>query len=143
MTARVWERRRELDTRRALGAGPGAIARLWGLEAFMLVAAGCALGAIASGPLLRMMLALLPEEIVLLKPPHFDARVAGFIAVAMAALSALVAVAPIRRALKFDALPEGGSSERVRTTGRFAAISGQVAAAFVLTVVGACLVGSL
>ncbi len=143
MTSRYWERRRELELRRALGAGGGAIARLWALEAVALVAVGAVLGLLAARPLLQLVLELLPDEVALLKPPHLDARVAGFVALAMAGLSALVATAPIRRSLAFVAAAKGGSSERVRTPARFAALSGQVAAAFVLTVVGACLVGSL
>ncbi len=143
MTSRFWERRRELQMRRALGAGPGAIARLWAVEAFTLVAAGAAIGAAAAAPLLHLILALLPDEVVLLKPPRLDLRVCGFIGATMVMLAALVSLAPIRRSLTSGSTATGGSSERVRTSGRFVSVSGQVAAAFVLTVLGACLVGSL
>lgn len=144
MTSRVLERRRELDMRRALGAGPGAIARLWSLEALLLILAGGVLGAIAATPALTLILALLPEEIVLLKPARLDWRVAGFVSIVMATLAVLVSAAPIYRSLRAPAgAAKAGGSDRVRTRGRFVAVSGQVAAAFVLTVVGACLVGSL
>lgn len=143
MTSRFWERRRELEMRRALGAGPGAIARLWVLEAFSLVVAGAVIGAVAAVPLLRLILTLLPDEVVLLKPPALDLRVVGFIGVTMIVLAAIVSIAPIRRSLTSASAAKGGSSERVRTRGRFVAVSGQVGAAFVLTVLGACLVGSL
>jgi predicted permease len=129
--------------RRALGAGPGHIVRLWAIETLALVAVGAALGVAAASPLLRLILALLPDEVVLLKPPHLDWRVAGFVAAAMALLCAAVAVAPIRRSLRPAGAMKAGGSERVRTPGRFLVLGGQVAAAFVLTVVGACLVGSL
>jgi len=70
--------------------------------------------------------------------------VGGFLAAAMSLLCAMVSIAPIRRSLKpTGAAAKGGASERVHTPGRFAVVGGQVAAAFVLTVVGACLVGSL
>jgi putative ABC transport system permease protein len=143
MSSRSVERQRELSTRRALGAGPSAIARLWAIESVALVAAGAAIGALAAPPLLHLILALLPDEVALLKPPRLDGRVFGFVAASMIVLSALVAIAPIRRSLRSVSAAKGGSSERVRTTGRFVAVSGQVAAAFVLTVLGACLVGSL
>ena len=143
MTSRSWERRRELEMRRALGAGAGAIARLWVVEAFTLVAAGAVIGAVAASPLLHLILALLPDEVVLLKLPILDLRVFGFIGATMVALAALVSIAPIRGSVTFASAAKGGSSERLRTSGRFVAVSGQVAAAFVLTVLGACLVGSL
>jgi putative ABC transport system permease protein len=144
MTSRVLERRRELDMRRALGAGAGDIARLWSLEALLLIVAGGVLGALAAAPALQLILALLPKEVALLKPARLDWRVAGFVAIAMVILAALVAVVPIYRSLRAPAgAAKAGGSDRVRTRGRFMAISGQVAAAFVLTVVGACLVGSL
>ncbi len=144
MTARVLERRRELDMRLALGAGPAAIARLWLLEALALIAAGSALGALAAAPMLQLILALLPEGVALLKPPNLDWRVAGFVMLTMAALAVVVSAVPIHRSLRTPAgAVKAGGSERVRTRGRSMAIGGPVAAGFVLTVVGACLVGSL
>ena len=142
MTSRALERAREIDMRRALGAGPAAIARLWLLEALALLAIGTALGVVAAAPLLQLMLTLLPEDLVLLKAPRLDWRVIAFAAMAMLFLCALVSIAPIRRSLRTRTV-KAGASERVRTPGRLAVIGGQVAAAFVLTVVGACLVGSL
>ena len=144
MTSRVLERRRELDMRVALGARPLAIARLWILEALVLVAAGAVLGAIMAGPALQLIVALLPEEMVLLKPARLDWRVAGFVAMTMAALTGLVSAAPTYRSLRAPGMTgKTGGTERVRTRGRFLVIGGQVAAAFVLTVLGVCLVGSL
>ncbi len=144
MTSRVLERRRELDMRLALGAGPGAIARLWTLEALLLIVAGGVLGAIAAAPALQLILALLPEDVVLLKPARLDWRVAAFVTMTMAILAVLVSAVPIYRSLRApSSAAKAGASDRVRTRGRFVAICGQVAAAFVLTVVGACLVGSL
>jgi len=144
MTSRVLERRRELDMRRALGAGPGAIARLWSLEALLLIAAGGVVGAVAAAPALQLILALLPDDVALLEPARLDWRVAGFVTIVMAILAVLVSAAPIYRSLRAPAgTMKAGGSDRIRTRWRFVAISGQVAAALVLTVGGACLVGSL
>jgi predicted permease len=143
MTSRAAERRREMDMRVALGAGPGAITRLWTLEAATLVTAGGVLGVIAATPTLQLVLALLPESTVLLKPAALDWRVAGFVAITVLVLSMLVSATPVSRSLRALAgVAKGGGSDRARTGARVV-ISGQVAAAFVLTVVGACLVGSL
>jgi predicted permease len=144
MTARAWERRRELDMRRSLGAPPLAIARIWLLESLTLVAAGAAIGALLSAPALQIITSLLPEDIVLLKPARLDWRTLGFVGLAAIALASLAAIAPVRRSLRATPVDAArGASERVRTRGRFLVIAGQVSAAFVLTVVGACLVGSV
>jgi predicted permease len=144
MTSRAWERRRELEVRLALGAPAARIARIWMLEVAILVTAGTVAGALAAAPMLRIVVALLPEEIVLLKPAAIDWRVAAFAALCVVVLSVIVSLAPIRRSLRTRAaVLRGGASERVRTPGRFLVVGGQVAAAFVLTVLGACLVGSI
>ncbi|MEX2273729.1 MAG: FtsX-like permease family protein [Vicinamibacterales bacterium] len=144
MTSRASERRRELEVRRALGASPGGIARLWILEVATLLAAGAVLGVLAAVPLLALIVSLLPEQVVLLKPARLDWRAAGFVAMTAVGLCVLVTIAPVRRSLQAPAgLAKGGASERVRTPGRFLVVGGQVAAVFVLTVLGACLVGSL
>jgi predicted permease len=143
-TARAWERRRELDVRRALGAKPANIARIWLFEVAILLSAGAAMGAVVAGPLLTLSLDLLPEEVVLLKPARLDWRVAVFVTAAVVVLSALISIWPVRRSLRTLAgAAKGGTSERVRTPARFVVVGGQVAAAFVLTVLGACLVGSV
>lgn len=145
MAARALERRRELDVRRSLGASRLAIVRLWATESVVLLATGTLLGLLAAAPLLNLIVSLLPETVVLLKSPRLDWRVAAFVALATSVLSVMVAVMPVRRSLRMPAggPVKDGSSARARTAGRFAVIGGQVGAAYVLTVVGACLVGSL
>lgn len=143
MTSRALERTREFQMRRALGAGAGAIVRLWAIEVILLVAAGALIGAIAAAPLLKFIVSLLPEDIVLLKPAALDWRVGAFVVAALAAVSALIAIAPIRRSLRASGAVPAGVTPRVRTWTRFAVVGGQTAAAFVLTILGACLVGSL
>jgi predicted permease len=144
MTSRASERRREIEVRLALGAPAARIARIWVLEVAILLMAGTLSGVLAAAPLLRMVLALLPKEIVLLKPAAIDWRVAVFAAASVGVLSLTVSLAPIRQSLHTrTAVAIGGASERVRTWGQFLVIGGQVAAAFVLTVLGTCLVGSV
>ena len=143
MSARALERQQEIDVRRALGAAPWAVAKLWIVEAFSLVALGGAVGALAVPLLVGTMLQLLPDEVTLLKPPQLDWRVFGFVILTLTVIVLLVAVAPIRRSLSHGGGQNRGASERVRTPGRLIVIGSQVGVAFVLTVVGACLVGSL
>ena len=142
MSARALERQREIDVRRALGAAGWSLARLWTIEAAALVGLGGFIGAISAPVLIGVMVQLLPD-IVLVKPPQLDLRVAGFVLLTLALMVLLVAVAPIRRSLALAGTRSRGGTERVRTPGRLIVIGSQVGVAFVLTVVGACLVGSL
>lgn len=141
MAARALDRQPQMNVRRSLGADARAIARLWILESVTLVAAGGMLAALAIPSLLQVMTHLLPDNVVLAKPAAIDLRVAGFIGLVLAGLSAVVAIAPIRRSLNSSALR--GTSARVRTPSRFLIVSGQVGVAVVLTVLGSMLVGSL
>jgi len=148
MTARALERQSEIAVRRSLGAGPRAIARLWVLEAGTLLAIGGLLGAAIAPLLIDLITQLLPDSVVLLTRATVDWRVVGFVAGTLVLMSALVAVAPIRRSLQCGVVAgpttqARSASERVRTPGRIAVISVQVGIAFVLTVVGSSLVGSL
>ena len=143
MAARALERHREMQMRRALGAGPAAITRLWSIESATLITAGAAAGVTLAIPLLQLMLPLLPEDMVLFKSAGIDWRVAGFVVLTLTVLSLLVVVAPIRRSLGAAPALKAGASHRIHTPGRFVIVGGQVAAAFVLTVLGTCLVGSL
>ncbi|HUR22020.1 MAG TPA: FtsX-like permease family protein, partial [Vicinamibacterales bacterium] len=143
MSARALERQREIDVRRALGAGGWALARLWTMEAAVLVGLGGLAGAIASPVFIGVMMQLLPDSVVLVKLPQLDLRVAGFVLLTLALMILLVAIAPVKRSLALAGLRHRGGTERMRTAGRLIVIGSQVAVAFVLTVVGACLVGSL
>lgn len=148
MTARASDRRQEMDVRRSLGAGPAAIARLWLLEAGLLLAIGGIAGVMAAPVLIDIITRLLPSSIVLLKPAGLDWRVAAFVAGTLTLMAAAVAAAPIRRSLTRRSLTVStnqarGTTERAHTVGRRLVISAQVGIAFVLTVVGVSLVGSL
>lgn len=143
MTARALERERELLVRRSLGAGWAAIARLWGVEAGVLLAAAGVIGLATAPLLLGVIVPLLPENVVLLKTPAVDWRVGAIIVSGLAVLVALVSVAPVRRSLKAQMQDSRGASERTRSRGRVLVIGGQVAVAFALTVLGTSLVGSV
>ncbi len=143
MSARALERQAEIQVRRALGAGRWAVARLWMMEAATLVVLGGACGAAVTPLFMGVMLQVVPEGVVFLKPPNLDWRVAGFVMLMLVLLVLLVAIAPMKRSLALAGTQTKGASERVRTPGRLMVVGSQVAVAFVLTVVGACLVGSL
>jgi predicted permease len=143
MTARALERERELAVRRSLGAGALSLARLWAVEAGMLLAIGGVAGLAAAPVLLGLVAPLLPETVVLLKSPTVDWRVGAMVAAGLAALVACVSVAPVRRSLSAQIQETRGASERSRSLGRVMVITTQVAVAFALTVLGASLVGSV
>jgi predicted permease len=148
MAARTLDRGRELGVRRALGASRASVAKLVFVEALVLIGAGSFIGLAATRPLLGLALSLLPEEVVLLKPPAIDWRVSAFVIVGAVLLAIPTALWPIRRALASKAArtvhgDAGRASERTRSVGRFAVVAAQVAGGFVLTLGGALVVGSL
>lgn len=146
MAARSLDRGRDLAVRRALGARPADIVRLQVLEYAVLLGAGGGLGLALAYPILTITLSLLPHELHLLKTPALDARVLAFIVLMLAASVVLASIWPARRALQASNWPVANTSAatpRVRSGGRSAVVAGQIAAALVLVVAGALLVGSL
>lgn len=143
MTARALERERELATRRSLGAGVVALARLWAIEAGILLMVGAGLGLAATPVVLGLIVPLLPENVVLLKVPMVDWRVGAMVAAGLGLLAACISVAPIRRSLTAPALGTLGSVGRRLGVDRYVVVGGQVALAFALTVLGTALVGSV
>jgi predicted permease len=145
MAARTLDRGRELGLRRALGASARTIAGLMFTETVVLIAIGALAGLALVPPLLRLALALLPEETVLLKTPGIDWRVAMFLLVGVIALAIPTSFWPIRRALRAG-VSAGADAGRVtsrRSIGRYLVVASQVAGAFVLIVIGGLLVSSL
>ena len=148
MAARTLDRARELGVRRALGASSASVASLVFGEALALISAGSIVGLAVTWPLLGLALSLLPEQVVLLKPPMIDWRVSAFVIAGAVLLAIPTALWPIRRALASKAASiahadAGRASERTRSAGRFVVVAAQVAGGFVLTLGGALLVGSL
>jgi predicted permease len=149
MTARCLDRARDIGLRRAIGARTRDIVALLLTEHALLFLAGAALGTAAAVPLLRLVVALLPPTLHLLKPPVFDVRVAAFVALAVILTLFLASLWPIRRALKPDlqqlVTGPGGTAVTLRTSGwgTWIVTTGQVTGTIVLVVAGGLLVGSL
>ena len=145
MAARSLDRRRELSVRRALGARAVDLARLLFLEAALLVGAGTILGLALANPILRVIVPLLPDNLVLFRAAVIDWRVVGFVGVIATAIAGLATVALLRRAIASDARLESSRTvtEPARSTSRRVVVMVQVALALVLTIGGSLLVGSL
>jgi predicted permease len=145
MAARSLDRGRELGLRRALGASAVSIGGLIFAETAILIGIGAAAGLALAPPILRLALALLPDEIALLKPPLIDWRVVEFVAISAFAVAIPTSIWPIRRAVRagIGAASDAGRVTSPRSLGRGIVVMAQVAGAFVLTVVGALLVSSL
>jgi predicted permease len=149
MAARCTDRSRETALRLAIGARTQDVVRGLAVEHGLLLLLGTALGVAVSFGLLEITLALLPSEIHLLKTPGVDLRVAAFVALVTAASLVLASIWPLRRVLSAPlqevvaAAGGGAATVRVRTSGWFAVVMGQVGGAMVLAVAGTLLVGSL
>lgn len=143
--ARIRDRSRDLELRRALGAGTRDLVRLLLAENGLVVAAGTALGIGLAYPMLHMTLAVMPS-LVLLKAPVIDLRVVIFAgavsAVSLVAVTLWPARTITRGSLRASLADAGGTTRRARR-GRTALVAAQVALALVMTVGGALLVGSL
>lgn len=148
MAARTLDRHRELSVRRALGASRMALGRLVAIESLVLLTTAGLIAFFVAAPSLRFVLTLLPDDVVLWKPwrgEAMDVRAAAFVALGALALAVPTSAWPMRRALSLSLARGalGGQARERNTPGRFTIISAQVAAVFVLSVVGSLLVGSL
>jgi predicted permease len=147
MTARVLDRTPEFSMRRALGATRARLARMVFVEALVLAAMASALALVAARPLLATILAVLPEDLALLKTPSLDVRVMMFAAALAIALAVVTTIWPVVRGARAGgtapSASAGRSSDRMRSLGRFLVVSSQIAGALVLTVGGALVVGSI
>ena len=136
--ARIQDRSRDLELRRALGAGTRDLVRLLLAENGLVVAAGTVLGIGLAYPMLHMTLAVMPS-LVLLKAPVIDLRV-GHPAGAVSAVS-LVAVTlwPARTITRaaFGCRWPTLAAQPVGRARRMALVAAQVALALVMTVGGA------
>lgn len=143
--ARARDRVRELDLRRALGAGTSHLVRLLLIENGIVVLTGAVLGILLAYPMLAATLALMPN-LMLVKVPVIDLRVVVFGAMAAALCVLAVTLWPARaiggRSLRASLAEAGGTTRRARR-GRAVLVAGQVALAFAMTIGGALVVGSL
>ena len=148
MTARCFDRARDIGLRRAIGARATDVVRLLLVEHGLLFVAGTALGLAALPLTMRLASGLLPTDLHLLKPPQIDARVIAFAILAMLASLCVAAVWPIRRSLQAgvrQSIAAGGGAVTQRTTSLASRglTMGQVMGAVLLVVAGGLLVGSL
>jgi predicted permease len=144
--ARNVERRRSLQIRTALGAGPGALARELFAELLIPAVAAAGLALLIARPLLFWTLELLPSTVTLLKSPALDARVFVVAALTTIATSMVVTLWPARVAARLGATAQFESTDGATGPGRRAArplIVLQVAAGFVLLIAGGLTVTSL
>ena len=145
MAARSLDRARELAVRRALGATPRDIGRLLLGEVALLVGAGATIGIALAVPILRVVDPLLPDNVFLFRAAAVDWRVAVIVAAVAATIAGLATLVLQRQAMAGAARlqPDRTVTEPARSVSRRLVVSLQVALAFVLTVAGSLLVGSL
>jgi len=89
LLARAASRQRELAVRRALGSSRARLVRLLLIESLLLAVLGGAAGAVATGWLLSLLLAIVPSALPRLHEIRIDGQVVAFTA-AMSVLTALV-----------------------------------------------------
>jgi putative ABC transport system permease protein len=142
MLSRATDRGHELAVRSALGAGPGALARPLVTEAVLLTAAGCALGLLLAGGIVRALVALAPQDVPRLHEIASDrtllALAPALSLVAAVALGMLATVWVLRRggseALKEGAERSSGSRRTERTRGLLVSLQAALA---VMVLIGA------
>jgi predicted permease len=144
--ARIGGQWRDIAVRRALGATYVDLVRLLALEHAVIVVAGAAAGALGAYLLLAALQKLLDGMyMTVLKPPTIDVRVVAFLALAsigcVVSVTAVAARAALRASLR-NAMADGGGSTR-RGRPWFSIVTLEVAAALVMTVMGALVAGSL
>lgn len=147
---RTLDRRREIATRLALGAGRGRLVRQLFLEGLMLVLAGGSLGLVvarASNQALTRIPLPLPWPVDLTLAPSLDARVVAFALAVTVAAALLFALAPALEATRTDVaamLRETGgvSSGSSRGLGRLL-LASQAALSIVLLNAGGLALGAL
>jgi putative ABC transport system permease protein len=144
--ARGRDRERELTIRVALGAGRVQLGKLMMCEALVVALAGSIIGLLIARPSLTVALALLPEQLLLLKSPRIDWRVVvfaiGTAIVVVTAFALVPAVAAVRHALAQRMSGGGMSTPRSRSWGRSALLAAESAIGICLVVAGSLTLAS-
>lgn len=144
--ARTHERHRDLAVRRALGASTRDLVRLLAIESVAVVTTGTIAGLLLAWWALPLGVRLFAGDFMLtLKPAVIDGRVAAFaalLALAGSLVVILLAARSVGRTGLRPRLAEGaGGTWRARKT--LSIMSFEIAAAYLITVVAALVVGSL
>ena len=146
LMVRASSRHRELAVRRALGASRGRLARLLLIESLMLAALGGAAGAVVTGWLLALLLAIVPSGLPRLSEIHVDGLVVAFTACVSLSTALLFGAMPALQSSRVDvndALKDGtrgGTAARSWTRSTLVVV--EVALAVVLLVGASLLVRS-
>ena len=98
MLTRVARRRQEHAIRLALGAGPGALARLWLIEILIVAGAGGALGLLCAAAFARAIVTLAPDDLPRLGEVGIDGTVAVFTFAAVVLVALVTGLMPLRQA---------------------------------------------
>jgi putative ABC transport system permease protein len=142
---RAMERRMEIAVRAALGAGRARIVRQLVAESLILGGAGALLGGVFAWTMLRMLLALRPEQLEVLRAVHIDVGVLGFRVLVSACAGVLFGAIPAVRGTRTAATAapgHGGPTSDARPgRARWLLVTAEVALSFAL-LVSAALVGT-
>src|SRR4029079_18958210 len=98
MLTRVARRRHEDAIRLALGAGRGAVARLWLTEIGLISIAGGAIGLLCAAALVNAIVALAPDDLPRLAEISLDGPVAAFTFAVVVAAALVTGLMPLRQA---------------------------------------------
>jgi putative ABC transport system permease protein len=146
LTVRGHDRERELSIRAALGASRSQLAGLLLTEAASLALIGALAGVLVARPLLSLTMAMLPENVLLLKPPAIDWRVVAFTiasgVVTMVVMSALSVASILRPALVRGLAGNQTSTVRVRSWTRATTLAVESALGLALVVAGSLMLAS-
>ena len=144
---RAEARRRELAVRAALGASAARLASPVLAESLVLALAAGVVGLAASGPLLRAMIALVPDGLPRVDAVRVDAGVMAFSVVLAFVTAALAGLWPALSAARLDVvrqLRDGGrGASRAARGGRRALVAAQVALAVAVLAAAGLLARSL
>jgi predicted permease len=144
--ARGRERHSDLMVRRALGASTRDLIRLLALESVLIATAGAAAGLLIAWLMLPIGARLFAGDfMLLLKPAVIDLRVAAFsaiVAIVGSLIVILLSARSVSRAGLRQSLTESAGATR-RISRCLSMISLEIAAAYLVTVTSALVVGSL
>ena len=140
---RVEGRQGELKTRAALGATRAHLVSVILLEWVVVVCIGGLVGLSMAPPFLQVLVALLPPNIVLLKPPVVDWRAVLFsTSVAVITVIVCISIATIRSATRTSIRPTGVKSGGA-SRGRALIVAAESAIGMLLVLVGSLLVANV